>query len=613
MKDPLQIRETPYEILGVPAGADKKAIEAAFRKAFAPGGDVVKVREARASLIDPVERAFTDIFLYNDAFLCRMKPDTASDASLLVRRRMEVARQWENAEKRLFPDYAYIHGLAVLWYWWAVYIEEKKLAAADIPPGKCYNFVEVPSLSRVWPDAISRWVFLINSGEFLEEWFKARGDVITDDESVQRLRGKITGHFTGILNGYKDRYRDRGDNFFSNKYREYGLLFDTEMKAAEGLAANNMKITVNGKTCSVCCGRTMLEKIGLFDAVKEEFSLSCLSKYSNIAALIEKKNYKEAIYAINNLPAASRGEEEVLLLSAKANFERGRQHFALDEYRESKDCWKRAVKTGKTTDEMKKVMVDSWSSRASAISGSDPDTAIGILELALEIVSDTDLKNILSSIYVKRGIGRITTAQKEYESSGDSRARAAARQETEKGVKDLRRAVELNPHDSFASEQLKAAGEIVRGFYSSEILEDAGAKRWMNAADKLEAMIKEEPGNEEAREFHAICCNRWAIEIYESTGDFARTEAIINRGLKYSPYSSVLRENLASLLNSKGVELANEAVVCVQRNNAAKAASLIAQAEAFLMKAVGMEPSNAAYRENLSAVSRAAMILNVRG
>lgn len=120
-KDPLQVTETAYEILGVDCSVGRSEIETAFKRSFHKPGAV----EARRVLLDGTRRARHDLILYDADALRALAPSPVLDESVLGRpHRASTVSLWERRFKRDFPNVALAHVLAVQWYWWAVLEEE---------------------------------------------------------------------------------------------------------------------------------------------------------------------------------------------------------------------------------------------------------------------------------------------------------------------------------------------------------------------------------------------------------------------------------------------------------------------------------------------------------
>ncbi len=623
MKDPLQIKDTPYEILGISIDADKKAIENAFKISIAKGGDASKKTEARNTLNRPIERAFVDIFLYNEGFINHLIPGINGNNIVLIDKRKEVAQEWSDMMIKSFPKFAYIHSLAVLWYWWAIYCEEEQWALhAGAPFEKKENLSPVYTLSNLWSNAISNWVCLLNSEDFWREWIESTGKnriYLYNNDDIKAFCQKLESHFINLFHNLCERYRNVNDSASAERYEEYELLFSTEMKTAKQLSDAGFHVMDEGRKIRICCGSTMLEKVGSLDETKDlirntegknlendkminELAIG-LSSFGNISVLIENKKFDEAIKVIKSLPSDQQKEKDVLKLLANAYLEKGKQHFSLNQFRDAMECWKNGLDTGEYQDDIKQAIIYNCKTKAASLQKSDSETSIRVLKLGLEIVHDNTLTEILSVIYCDRGISRIINAQKQKTDMN------SAKKDIEIGVMNLKKAVEFNASNTRARDQLKIAEDINDNFDLIDIYEYINTNQWEKAVVELENILKNEPENSKAKELHSICCNSWGSEEFGRTHDLEKTKEILLRGLKYNPHSKELNEAIDALTklyagksNTEGVELANRATELYKIGNFGIAIGLLREAEKKIEDAVKKDPSNSTYKSNLAQI-----------
>jgi tetratricopeptide (TPR) repeat protein len=149
MKDPLQIalkarEKDPYEILEVSEIATIEEINRAFKNCVGSGRNVRDATWARNILINPTDRAFYDLFRYNEDFVKNLRPILKDNESLLKERK-RFAEGWSKIQKKLFPDIFSTHSLAVLWYWWTLYREEELWSSINREP---FNKMQVSPFSE---------------------------------------------------------------------------------------------------------------------------------------------------------------------------------------------------------------------------------------------------------------------------------------------------------------------------------------------------------------------------------------------------------------------------------------------------------------------------------
>lgn len=428
MKDPLQLSESPYEILGIPENSGKEAIEAAFKKQFVSSRDKSRLTNARNALSDPAQRAFTDIFLYNEDFLSMLKPPLVQPAQLLDARR-SFSDSWITMCRQTMPNYALIHSLAILWHAWALYLEEYRLASLTGKP-----FAEKPGLAggvsneEAWKSAIGFWVCILNSNAF----WKARREFRDPFDSAELCR-RIEGYLITTFNNYAEKYRAIGDEDSVRLFQEYENLFKSEMNMSKQFISCGVKPVIRGKAVEICCGRLMLERLDLLNEVdyavqllvqenpgneKLEALAVGLSEYGDIASLLTNKKYQDVIDAVEKLPMGKRDDEDVRRMLATACLEKGKQLFSTSKYIEAIDFWGRALKTGQLKDAITEVMVDSCKSKAASIMHSNPNKAIELLEAALKYISHTDIKLVLGEILVRQAVQLIMEAQNDAKNGG---------------------------------------------------------------------------------------------------------------------------------------------------------------------------------------------------
>ena len=537
MKDPLQIEEIPYEILGIPVTADNKAIDLAFKKSIAAKCDVGKMQEARNTLRRPLERAFVDIFLYHGPHVNQLIPHIGDDGSSLVERRMDIAKSWSNIQKKLFPHHASIHSLALLWYWWARYSEKEQLALLTKTPfEKKANLPATPPLDKLWLNTISGWVFIIKSDDFLSQWIKSREQLgIQANISAEALCQKLEEHFSNLFHTLREKYRNNGDKAATKRYRDYELFFSAEMDCADKLRNNKPQLQIwkSEKKHFICCGRLMLDQVGLLETIMTQLEgapggeplLDILSPYFYIGVLIENHKFDEAIRSIEALPQDIQKEKRLCRFQTKAYLEKGKQHFSLSQYEEALECWRKGFATGELREKILEAVVTQCRTKAISLKANDPDTATKLLEMALNIVrgsvySGVTLKETLSVIYCDRGISRIIKAQDRQKNVRSASAslrstREIAREyidemsdiesEIKKGVEELRKAVKLDSSNVRALEQLRIAEGILADLGLEDVYGDMKAERWGEAIDKIEAFLKREPENARAYELLENC------------------------------------------------------------------------------------------------------------
>ena len=599
MKDPLHEKVTPYEILGVPLFADKKAVEAAFKKGMLSGKNVARLSEARLTLNRPIEKLLIDILLYDEFFTGQLAPRVWGDSSRLLENRSETVAAWMNINKKLFPHYPAIHSLGLVWYWWAIYCEEKQWAQLNGGDIKNENLAGEYPLPLLWSNVIAHWVFIINSEDFWRMWTKSKeqtGLVITAGDS-ELLCQRLESHFINLFHSYSERYRNSRQPEKVKRYQKYELLFATEMKTAKQLRKAGIQYSTNNGKCSVCCGRLMLEQVGILGEVQSMLAdPTILSQHKEIAVLIENRKYDEAIQAIKSLPSEERKSKVVLRLSAKAHLEKGKQIFSTGQYTESFRFWGEGLATGELQKELTEFVVNHSHSKAKALEGNDPQAAIDLLEMALRFVDDKSLIALLSLIYLQMGIIFINNAHEEHMGTPTK-----LRQKIEDGIRLIKIAVYRDRSNSRAKEQLNAAERMLASIYNAEGVELANkageqikngdshfAKTKLKEAKALleKAVEKDNTNSTYKENLHQVnlMSGQFKEHIFQDIklGDLFIPQHMANLNLPKVSETIIV----AKQLNARGIELANSASRIILEGDLGMALSKLLEAKDKFMDAV---------------------------
>lgn len=352
MKDPLQKSQTPYDILQIEEKAGLPEINQAFKKLMLEG-ITDEMKEARQTLCEPLDRAFTDIFLYSDAYLGQLKPSAKNDA-VLTQKRANTLEAWSNIEERLFPHAPTMHSVAVLAYWWAVDNEENALgqAAGDTLPDE--ETAGTPESGDLWMNVIGNWANIISNADFLKAWTADRGDI-----SIGRFSDKLETHFKNLFDNYAKRYQDAGREDRSKLFQDYRLKFVTEVNTGRSLYSRRIRVSKGDGSVVACGGRIFLQKIGLLDAALEEIGKALekepqseslktlalsLSAFGEIAILMQNKDYDAALTLLEALPETDKKEAEAVRLFVHVCLEKGSMHFHANEFDAAFKLWRKAAK-----------------------------------------------------------------------------------------------------------------------------------------------------------------------------------------------------------------------------------------------------------------------------
>jgi len=413
MKDPLQKKPTPYEILGVGENSDKKAIDDSFKQAIGRGQNIKDVTQARTTLSKPMERSLIDLFLYNDAFLAQLEPGGTFDASRLQAQRNGIIEKWVNVQRVNFPFSAATHSIAVSNYWAAIAAEEERIETIAVPP--------LPPATEFWNHVIANWAFIINSTDFWRDWRASRDSiqVYFTPEQVNQVCQALETHFINLFISLGERFRTAGDQASVKRMQELEILFTTELKTGKRLFKAGLMITKMGRNVPICCGRLFLDKINLLSLIQpqlelivqanptnQEFKelLSALSPYFSISVLMEHKKYDDALAAISQLSEEEKKRDDVKRLTAESYLEKGKQEFSVNQLDAAIEAWKKGLKAGFMKKEITEAIVSAIKTKAVQIQPSQPDQAIEMLEKGLKIVNDSTLSANLAEFCNVRGV-----------------------------------------------------------------------------------------------------------------------------------------------------------------------------------------------------------------
>jgi len=515
MRDPLQARSTPYEVLGISGKAGKAEVDAAFKEALKNSRNPKEVTEAWQTLKKPVERGMVDVFLYRKPFVDELTPGLWGSGPFLLEKRGEVFNEWRSIRKSRFPHSPVTHSLALLAYYWALYLEEEKLAGLKGKPWeKKTGLSGGPHLEELWEEVVAGWAHLIVSDAFWKDWIIAgqgTRDYVRGDADILALRQRIENHFVNLFHSYREKYRAAGDDSSTERLGKQALQWATEVKTARRLQAIGLQIARGGKSFVVSCGQLMLGKLGYLGTIRKQLAelararpqdkklqelAASLSAYADIAVLVENKKFAEAIRAVEGLPQEERQGVEVQRLLARALLEKGKQDFSLNRFDEAMESWKQGLETGQLKKEIEETLVSLFKAKAGSLQKGDPEEAIALLQKALKVISSKELELILAEILAQRGIQLVVEVQKKLETAKVKKITSTMIRKIEKGVRYLEKGKKLG--SKRAAENLPTARNFLAqaksgmlgldpevGRLIQQAQKEAEASRWDRAIDLL--------------------------------------------------------------------------------------------------------------------------------
>jgi tetratricopeptide (TPR) repeat protein len=559
VKDPLQSDLTAYEILGIGRNATSSDIQNAFKAKLASKGNVTKLTAAKRLLENPLDRALLDLFHYMPDWTSRLSPNPSTATSVLeLKWRAQTASAWEQQLRSGFPDIAAAHSLALLWYWWGMWDEEHTNGAA-VNPGEGLNAID-----QKWRKAIACWSMVLSSDDF---WLKSG----VNRDSAPQVGSAITDKLQTRLRELAQKHKHNASESLAACYLDLEVAFTTELRTSRLMA----KVGLRTKSGKLACGPLMIDQAGLTDMVRETIEATIsksptnedlrrlqdsMPPYGTVFTLLENNRPQAAIDALSGLPVKSREDVQGKRLLGRAYYALGRQHAGLNNFDAAMNAWETALNGRPEADIKEKILaeiVSACKSRVASLQHTQSDAAIALLERALRLTSDRDLKLLLAELLTTRVIQTINDAQRLAGPGGTQnidRVTAAVR----RGIADLERADALG--SKRASEQLLIARNMLEDITSGPILRDAHA-----AAEREDWTT-------------AIRCLRTALASASKAS------------------AEIIRKNLAVCLANRAMEIANATL----QNPSPSITTSLKSAESDLSEAVELDPSNEHARQNLS-------------
>ena len=500
MKDPLQTQQTPYEVLGIERDAGDSEIIGAFKKGMLNPRRMQEITRANRLLMDPVSRAGVDLFLYQDKTLENLTPSPIGNEKILEPgNRLSTASAWERSLAKNVSNYSLLHCVALLWFRWARYEQERIDAMLTharqlkIDPKNISNKVEllcaigeaegveidpenaegcpesfqwrndcipgVPSIEELWKATIGFWVMLANSAPFWETFTR-----LNNSQRKELHKNNGIDMLKSSLQKYNNEYRNRGAISMAAAYKELNLSLSVEQKTARAMSSAGVRV---GTGATLSCGVLALERLGLIDQIRSRLDgalehhpdndtlrslRDSLSPYSRIATLIDDGKYEEALEII----AGEKKSDEISALKAQALFGLGMDLESAGEPEEALKTWGKALKIADDSslkDKIENSVSESCTKHAAAKADTDIEGGINLLRSGYKIVANEKIKSNLAELLTRQGIEIVVEVQQEFEKKHSATKSMISK--AEKGIAKLREANGLGAQK--AAEQLDAA------------------------------------------------------------------------------------------------------------------------------------------------------------
>jgi tetratricopeptide (TPR) repeat protein len=505
MKDPLFADESghPYELLGIGPRATLDEINLAYRRGFAKPNRL-QLRAAQSVLLDPQQRILVDLFDLDDDALRRLIGAEPSSSCLVGPERRTISQRWWTIQKESFPDFQASHGLAVVFYWWAISEEESFFQLASTAQGRpglesATSKAEVNRIlgkttgpgetassrnpiDELWKWTLAHWAQLLDSEQFWEQWVADHRLVYGDVNGAftDATRAALSAKIESRLRHLADRNQALGTTSRANHLRQYELALMNERSVGRQLVRLNAGIFTNAGP--VACGHLMLGLLGAVDTVRERIARRLtgekenlelqtlwlqLSQYAHILVLLDRKDWKGALNALAQFSEKERNSPEAAELRARALNEEGNYHALQDDTSSSFDRWKRALRETRFEGLKKSIqdaLVTYCKKRVASLQESDLPKAFKLVEDARTIVRDTSLDKTLSHLYVLRSNQRYQSVASPAKTGGPSKN---IEKELRNCIDDLKKAVSLDPQNKQTSEQLRLRENEVKLMFAS--------------------------------------------------------------------------------------------------------------------------------------------------
>lgn len=432
---------------------------------------------------------------------------------LKINKRGEAAKIWEESFRK---DHSIkvAHSLAILYYWWAKDLEEKKDIGAD----------------DAWKKAIMYMVALKYAKDYWALWKKKKeeacsrpddGFAIEDPAITDFVDNKYLGKLEKDLNVYLEKYD--GDSLNQSRINNLVSALKLEIKSAayykKALDATGMGIQDKVKFYPVC-GSMLINELGmagningLIDSIpsynvddnvvrglKDHFS-----PIGHVLVLIENKRFTEAENALRSLSYDVTQSEGGVNAKVTLYLEWGREEILINNsFYGALSKWKDAVSAA------------SWYTSYGYYSKKSAVTeriAAILKEGAFDKRGENDLDNIIT---LYEGVVEICS-----DIGKDTRTFLANKQ-VDKGVKQW------------------------------------DAKLFDNALNYFKKAYDNDPDNLRAKEMIATYYNNKGVEIMDRDGSMDQAISMFEDARRYNDNEGI-RRNMAIAYGNKGIQILNKA------------------------------------------------------
>lgn len=452
---------------------------------------------------------------------------------LKARKRKEAAAAWEKAQKEDPGNFRIEHSLGLLYFWWAQELEDQGTEAVV-----------------TWEGAIRNWVALSYNDGYWSHWKEERERACgpIPDSAVEGLRRKLTEQLGRKIADYQNDYLTRKRGADARRMSMLSLELAAEVRTAEALKRVGESLRRQEKRADLppLCGVLMLKHLGQLEVAQRLLALVevtqtneasteqlhwCLSPWVFPWIMVQERRYEEAIEELQKDLRDSPSQDGHDLL-AIACLERGNLLAKAGEVGRALEVWKDGLehvrarkKTGDQIAQQAEKAAIKEATRLQRDDGHDGlDKAIRLLEKAMTVANTRRVKENLSELHTSLGVRHGND-----ESQPERRRMAKAK-------KSLEKALQLNPHNGRAKENLAIilAGESVEKFK---------ADRYTDAIALLRRAHQLAPGNSHIRESLSLVLSNYGVHQY-NRGYHSEGNKLIWEALEIDPSNDHARKNL---------------------------------------------------------------------
>lgn len=465
---------------------------------------------------------------------------------LVQHQRDQAVRVWERVQAASPTNIQIAHRLAILQHRWAIELEQQgQIQAADLR----------------WRKAMANWAMLAATDTFWPMW-KAKREgvygVTIEQEDIEKLRHTgLRNRLEQVHRDFQTAYSEAKDPKNSERHAEYRLLLKLELKTAEALKETIALLRKHNQPIKVplCAGPLLLTQLGLLAGAKQMATAAqqlasqveapktlatYLSPLGRIALLVEERQTERALPELRQIvkqEPTNSAARRLLVLSLK---EAG-SGVVTNDVDQALNFWGEAIEYDPNHTELKELIAQTCIEQATKQRGSEPDKVITLLERGVRYAPDhRSLKENLAACLNQRGVRY-----------------ANDKQDWDRALADLQRAVQLDPSNQTARENLQKVREAKEMAPLAVAVEHLNGQRYDAAITVLRQVLQANPNHSQAKQMMGVACNEEGVRLankaaaklqehdrLSACSRLNEAENILTLGLRYAPNHQRLSSNL---------------------------------------------------------------------